>query len=343
MPSLPALRENLHERWSSSRYRRVFLGMFGYILVVAAVVISINSLSSPLDHKTSSLNLTLTEAEPTPTDDPVTKTATQPVQSDPQKNVTAAPLTDVKEPYMAPFDRNDRRPRISLIIKGLGLKESLTQQAILELPPAITLAFSPYSKTLPFWIEQSRAKRHESLIEIPMEPRSFPEIDPGPQGLYLRRPWIQNINQLDQIAAASPYHLGYINAFGNNFLNSSNRIKQFFDWVKTTESIFVEDMIDRTNTLSGPIAKQVNLNYMASPHNITDTATPDEMMRALQALEKEALKNGFALGTASAYPVTLETIKKWSAELAGRGIALAPLSAVLERKENETRIQDSTL
>jgi polysaccharide deacetylase 2 family uncharacterized protein YibQ len=67
------------------------------------------------------------------------------------------------------------------------------------------------------------------------------------------------------------------------------------------------------------------------------------MMRALQALEKEALKNGFALGTASAYPVTLETIKKWSAELAGRGIALAPLSAVLERKENETRIQDSTL
>jgi len=50
----------------------------------------------------------------------------------------------------------------------------------------------------------------------------------------------------------------------------------------------------------------------------------------LMGLEQQAKSRGAALGTGFAYPVTLAVALKWTQELDGRGLQLAPASALLK-------------
>ncbi|MFX6652803.1 divergent polysaccharide deacetylase family protein, partial [Acinetobacter baumannii] len=49
----------------------------------------------------------------------------------------------------------------------------------------------------------------------------------------------------------------------------------------------------------------------------------------LRELEELARTNGAAVGFASPYPTTIERLNLWMTALADRGIALAPVSAVV--------------
>ena len=87
------------------------------------------------------------------------------------------------ERYRQPFNMADQRPRIAVVLSGLGLSDSATEAAINKLPAAVTLSFSPYARDLERWIALARARGHEVMLDLPMEPASFPAEDPGPQGL----------------------------------------------------------------------------------------------------------------------------------------------------------------
>ena len=58
--------------------------------------------------------------------------------------------------YARPFDQNDARPRIAVIVTGLGLSAAATEAAIKLLPGAVTLAFDPYAPGLEAWIVMAR-------------------------------------------------------------------------------------------------------------------------------------------------------------------------------------------
>ena len=72
---------------------------------------------------------------------------------------------DGRTPYQAyarPFQANGK-PRVALVVGGLGLNASATKAAIERLPPEVTLSFVPYADNLQSWIDQARAQGHEVL------------------------------------------------------------------------------------------------------------------------------------------------------------------------------------
>ena len=81
--------------------------------------------------------------------------------------------------YARPFDATDLRPRVAVVMSGLGLSNAATEAAIQGLPGAVTLAFQPYSDGLQRWIGLARAAGHETLLNLPMEPQDYPQSDPG--------------------------------------------------------------------------------------------------------------------------------------------------------------------
>jgi hypothetical protein len=52
----------------------------------------------------------------------------------------------------------------------------------------------------------------------------------------------------------------------------------------------------------------------------------------LGALETQASRNGQALGSGFAYPITLQEAAHWAAALSGHGIQLVPASALATRR-----------
>jgi uncharacterized protein len=65
---------------------------------------------------------------------------------------------------------------------------------------------------------------------------------------------------------------------------------------------------------------------------VLDAVTsPVEIDRALAKLEGLARQNGIAVGFATAWPVVIERIAKWSKAVEGRGFSLVPITAAAAR------------
>ena len=100
--------------------------------------------------------------------------------------------------YAAEADRAKaaKMPVIAIVVAGLGVGAAKTTDAIMKLPPAVTLAFTPYGSDPAKLAERARAQRHEILLQIPMEPFDYPDNDPGPQTLLTSLAPEQNLDRL---------------------------------------------------------------------------------------------------------------------------------------------------
>ena len=65
---------------------------------------------------------------------------------------------------------------------------------------------------------------------------------------------------------------------------------------------------------------------------IDDQLAGDAIDKQLVLLEADATRNGQALGSGFAYPLTLDQVVRWATTLAQRGYQLAPASAVTMRR-----------
>src|SRR5438034_11575927 len=86
--------------------------------------------------------------------------------------------------YAAEADRAKaaKMPVVAIVVAGLGVGAAKTTDAIVKLPPAVTLAFTPYVSHPAKLAERALAPRHE-ILHIPMEPFDYPYNDPAPHNL----------------------------------------------------------------------------------------------------------------------------------------------------------------
>src|SRR5262249_25452100 len=144
------------------------------------------------------------------------------------------------EAYGRPFTPNGR-PKVSLIVGGLGLNSRMTQQAIETLPAEITLSFSPYAEGLQGWIDSARAHGHEVLLEAPMEPMDYPENDPGAYTLLANTQPSENVKKLEQVMSRASGYFGLTNYLGGRFLSSDAGYHTFSAALRGRGLAFVDD------------------------------------------------------------------------------------------------------
>ena len=237
--------------------------------------------------------------------------------------------------YARPFDLADRRPRIAILVVGLGLQADLTEAAI-RLPGEISLQFSAYAADLPSWVERARRAGHEVLLELPMEPLDYPGNDPGPHTLLAGNPTEDNLKRLDWLLARAT---GYIAVAGSGARFASSEGARPVLEVLARRGLAVIEL-GRTDLAASATA--FGLPYASAPSAIDADPSSLPIDYALAGLEAEALQNGSALGIAQSYPVSLERVRLWAASLHAKGLALAPVSAVvIEQSGLSTEVGDA--
>jgi polysaccharide deacetylase 2 family uncharacterized protein YibQ len=225
--------------------------------------------------------------------------------------------------YARPFAANGK-PRVALIIGGLGLNAKTTREAIDALPPEVTLSFVPYADGLQGWIDMARAAGHEVLLEAPMEPKDYPQNDPGPYTLMADGQAPETTRRLDWLLSRASGYFGVTNYLGSKFVASPGAMGIFEGELRTRGLAFVDD--GSAAHIGGGILR-------ASADRIVDDQLDGAAIEAqLTALETEALHSGAAMGSGFAYPVTLEEAAKWTAALSAHGIQLVPASALAVRR-----------
>ena len=124
--------------------------------------------------------------------------------------------------YAAEADRAKaaKMPVVAIVVGGLGVGAAKTTDAIMKLPAAVTLAFTPYGSDPGKLAERARAQRHEILLQIPMEPFDYPDNDPGPQTLLTTLGAEQNLDRLYWHLSRFQGYAGIANFMGARFVTT---------------------------------------------------------------------------------------------------------------------------
>ena len=265
----------------------------------------------------------------------------------PSRPLKRAPIADVTEtteagplPRVAgngrrPFDvysqvtplsvSSSRRPKIAIVLGGMGLNARLTKKAIDTLPGDVTLGFAPYGENLQEQVNRARAGGHEIMLQVPMEPVGFPAANPGPKTLLSDAAPEQNVEALRWHMSRFAGYSGITNYMGSRLLASEEALRPVLAEVRARGLVYLEDATVNITQSQG-VVEQLRLPMQRASMVIDADPEAPAIAAALQRLEQEAVKNGSVIATGSGLDVTIETVAEWAKTLQEKGILLVPVS-----------------
>ncbi len=231
--------------------------------------------------------------------------------------------------YARPFDKADRRPRIAIVVNDLGLARVATDTALQSLPANVTLAFDVQGAVVGSWMGRARQDGHETLLALPMEPFDYPRSDPGPNTLLTNLPNVDNLQRLNWSLRQGSGYVGVTSLTGSRFTTDPNKFAPVLDVLKQ-RGLLVLDARAAPHSVVKDLARRAQVPTATATLFIDPTPTPEAIDAALSQLELAAQQTGRAIGIASSLPMTVDRLELWIKQLPSRGIALAPLSAMVE-------------
>lgn len=236
--------------------------------------------------------------------------------------------------YSRPQQFVPEGPKIALVIGGIGLSQSTTAEALVELPPTIALAFATYGENLERWKKLSRENGFELLVEAPMEPFNYPQNDPGPHTLLVDATPAENKSKLDWILSRTSNYIGVIPSMGARFTADENALTTFASELNKIGLAFV-DPSNSARSIADKIVRRASTNELGHlPFLKVDVVLDGEATRAsieqhLIQLEELSNTKGLAVGYAQLRPSTVAILTDWMQLLEQRGVTLIPLSTAI--------------
>jgi polysaccharide deacetylase 2 family uncharacterized protein YibQ len=249
-----------------------------------------------------------------------------PVAADGLKSYTA---------YAGDADRAKaaKMPVIAIVIGGLGVGAAKTTDAIMKLPAAVTLAFTPYGAEPSKLAERARAQRHEILLQVPMEPYDYPDNDPGPQTLLATLGPDQNLDRLYWHLSRLQGYVGLANFMGARFVATEAAMQPIVgEAAKRGLALFDDGAAPRS--VASALATGQAMPFAKGDVAIDAVPTALEVDHALAKLESLAKERGIAIGTASALPVSIDRLGAWIKGLDAKGILLVPLTTAMLKSKS---------
>jgi polysaccharide deacetylase 2 family uncharacterized protein YibQ len=227
--------------------------------------------------------------------------------------------------YAAHADPPDARPRVALLLSGIGMSETDSVDAIHNLPPAVSLAISPYSFRPERLLAEARLGGHETLVSLPLEPDRFPIDDPGNRALLTGNPSALNDQRLEWALTRFAGYVGATGALngmrGERFGGAPELMAPLLRELASRGLLYIDP---RPGAPPPPLSAGRGVDVV-----VDEPAVRTEIDANLAKLEQLARDHGSALGLVGRpRPVTLERIADWASTLASRGLVLVPVSAL---------------
>lgn len=220
-----------------------------------------------------------------------------------------------------------RGARVALVIGGLGLSQTGTQEAIAKLPPEVTLAFASDGNSIGRWMQESRRQGHEIIMQVPLEPFDFPNVNPGRNTLTVAAKPAENLKNLRWALSRTTNYTGVMNYMGARFVADQAAMEPVLDELGKRGLLYLDDG-SSARSVAPELALKDRVPFAIADATIDGERSRDAILKKLDQLEATARAKGFAIGTGSAFDVTVDAVAQWVAEARRRGIEIVPISAL---------------
>lgn len=229
-------------------------------------------------------------------------------------------------PVTVPAPRPEVRV-ISVIIDDIGHNEAAAAPFLeMDLPLALAfLPLRPHSRSL---AEQAHRAEKTVLLHLPMEPRGYPEVDPG-EGAVLRGQRdgeIRGILEKDLLSV--PFAAGINNHMGSMATEDETTMASLLEAVRERGFFFVDS---RTTPDSVGLETALRLGVPALTRDVflDNEASAPAIDHQVDQLLDLAEKRGWALGIGHPYPETAQALHRLALRAKERGIRWVPIEELV--------------
>jgi hypothetical protein len=271
-----------------------------------------------------------TEAQP---DESRTMLEEKPRAAKPQQLAAAASSAETTNPQTwrrnaLPFADLRSRPLVAVVIDDVGLDRPRSRRAW-ELPGPLTMSFLPYAKDLGEQARAARAHNHELMLHLPMEPTG--RQDPGPGALLVSLP----DSELRQrtLAALDSFdgYAGVNNHMGSRFTAFRPGMETVLRQFRARGLMFL-DSRTTPQSVGDQVAQEIGLPSIVRHVFLDDEESIEAVRRRLVETEAVARRQGFVIAIGHPHEATLQALAEWLPTVQGKGMALAPATAVLRKR-----------
>jgi polysaccharide deacetylase 2 family uncharacterized protein YibQ len=252
------------------------------------------------------------------------------------ENGADGPLPKIGPDNRRPFDVYARpvhkailqsaRPKIAILLGGMGLNPNLTDRAVKELPEEITLAFAPYGTNLQKAINTARGEGHEVMLQLPMEPFGYPASNPGPHTLLVSAEPKATQASLSWFLSRFSGYTGVVNHLGGRFTSEEEAMVPVIATLKQRGLVYLDDG-SSPRSRAGEIAAKLDLPARQADVIIDADTDFNSIAAKLDELEKMSRNGRVAIGVGTGFPATIDAIAAWTKKLESKGVLLVPMSA----------------
>jgi polysaccharide deacetylase 2 family uncharacterized protein YibQ len=254
----------------------------------------------------------------------------KPRPSRPTQVVAAASTTEQaawRRNALAFRDLNSK-PLVAIVIDDVGIDRPHSKRAW-ELPGPLTLSFLPYAKDLREQARLAHAHGNELLLHLPMEPNG--RADPGPNALLVSLSDSELRNRVNTALDSFDGYVGVNNHMGSRFTAFKPGMETTLRLFKARGLLFL-DSRTTPETVGDQLAQELGVPSVARNVFLDDDESIDAVRRKLAETEAVARRQGFVVAIGHPHEATLQALAEWLPTLSAKGMAQAPLSAALRKR-----------
>jgi polysaccharide deacetylase 2 family uncharacterized protein YibQ len=218
--------------------------------------------------------------------------------------------------------------RVAIVIDDLGQDRRVARDFLgLEVPLSFSIIpFTPHSREV---AREASRRGMDVLLHLPMEPKDYPEQNPGRAGLLTTMRKRQILSQLAKNLSDVPHVTGVNNHMGSKFTEDSERMRYVLEDLRR-RGLFFLDSRTTPRTVGFRIAQELGLKSAERNVFLDNDRDVVRIKARIAELIDLSLKNGGAIGIGHPYPETLQAIREALPSLKENGVQLVPVSSLLE-------------
>ncbi len=225
-----------------------------------------------------------------------------------------------------------RGARVAIVIGGLAVSQTGTQEAIARLPAEVTLGFASQGNSIGRWMQEARRRGHEIVMQLPLEPFDYPKVNPGRNTLTVAATPDENLKNLRWALSRTTNYTMVMNYMGARFSADSAAFEPVMAELGRRGVGYLDDG-SSARSVAPDLALKDGVPLATGDTAIDAVQDRGAILKRLDELEATARAKGSALGIGSAFGVTVDTVAAWVAEAKRRGIEIVPVSAVANDPE----------
>lgn len=233
------------------------------------------------------------------------------------------PVT-VEDPVSYPEETNSNLPRIAIVIDDIG-RDVRAAEALLAIDARLTYSILPNTENATHIARLVHRSGEEVFLHLPMEPKGYPEKNPGYDPLLVGTPPERIRDLLMNYRRIVPYIAGGNNHMGSRFTEDIEGMDVVLDYFAAENLIFLDSLTSSRSVVTArsrmkrvPVKKRdIFLD------NVQDVGAIREQIAKTVAI---AERRGEAIAIGHPYAVTIEAIRQEIEDGLSSRVEIVPVS-----------------